>query len=204
MPKRKAVKQLEREDSELTPPPDGLLDELPADTNGTTNGTSTPGKKRKIKQEVVNEEEKTPKKAARTKKSKVKVEIEEEDDAEAGADETSKTKTKRKAVKKEVKEEGAEDDADEAKPEKKKRQSKADKEADMISNPLAARTIGHKLFIGAHVSASGGQSYITISCKHMLRTYRRPQLHLEQCPHWSQCFRPLPQIATKVGKSRPL
>jgi len=41
-------------------------------------------------------------------------------------------------------------------PTKKKRKSKAEKEAEKIMYPLAARTVGHSLYIGAHVSSAGG------------------------------------------------
>lgn len=175
MPKRKAVKQLEREDSELTPPPEGLLDNAAAVT------TSSPGKKRKIlKEEAVAVEETSPKRtrrattttrtaAAKKKgKSTAKVEIEEEEEAKAGADAspTTKAKTQRRSrsikgdAKEDIREQGDDDDNNEQQskiPEKKKRQSKAaDKSADMLSPPLAARTTGHKLLLGAHVSASGG------------------------------------------------
>ncbi|KAI5363695.1 putative AP endonuclease 2, xylose isomerase-like, TIM barrel domain-containing protein [Septoria linicola] len=163
-PKRKAVMQLKREDSELTPPPEDLADAKPVTTKVAVNGSS-PGKKRKVKKEVVEggekDKEDTPKKkkAMRERATKVKVEAEvaqePETDANAGADETPKSKGKRKAVKKEAKAEDDGEDGD-VKTVKKKRQSKADKEADLIMNPLAARTVGHKLFIGAHVSASGG------------------------------------------------
>lgn len=46
------------------------------------------------------------------------------------------------------------------KPAKKKRKTKEEKEAEAM--PLAARTVGHKLFIGAHVSSAGGQYYAHI------------------------------------------
>lgn len=41
------------------------------------------------------------------------------------------------------------------KPAKKKRKTKEEKEAENM--PVAARTVGHKLYIGAHVSSAGGQ-----------------------------------------------
>ncbi|GIZ48666.1 hypothetical protein CKM354_001171700 [Cercospora kikuchii] len=163
MPKRRAAKQLEREVSDFPPPPDVLLDTKLEEPNGAINGL-IPGKKRKVKTKVEDTEqeivEKSPKKLSRARKTRVKLEAEAEDEDEdvaAGAEKTPKSKTKSStAVKKEgqVKEE-IEENGD-TKTVKKKRQSKADKEAEMVANPLSARTIGHKLFIGAHVSASGG------------------------------------------------
>lgn len=192
MPKRKAVKQLEREDADLTPPPDGLLETKSEEPNGTVNGL-TPSKKRKVKTKVEDTEqeivEKSPKKLVRARKTKFKVEApaeeEEDDDIAAGAEKTPKAKAKgRTAAKKEVQVKEEIEGNGDTKTAKKKRQSKADKEAEMVANPLSARTIGHKLFIGAHVSASGGQS-ANFKVLYMLKVDRRPQFDPEQCTHWS-------------------
>lgn len=85
-----------------------------------------------------------------SKKRKVKADAvpKAEDDATVGA-----SKPKRKAAKKEVKEESGGDD-DEEKKVTRKRKTKEEKEAEAM--PLAARTVGHKLFLGAHVSSAGG------------------------------------------------
>ena len=40
---------------------------------------------------------------------------------------------------------------------KRKRKSKAEKEAELVEMALAARSVGHKLYIGAHVSSAGGR-----------------------------------------------
>ena len=199
MPKRKAVKQLEREDSGLTPPPDGLLDTKPEEPNGPVNRLTT--KVEDTEQEIV---ENSPKKAVRTRKTKVKVEAEAEDDDDddvaAGAEKTPKAKAKgRTAVKKEVQVKEETEGNGDIKTVKKKRQSKADKEAEMVANPLSARTIGHKLFIGAHVSASGGQS-ADFKVLYKLKVDRRPQFDPEQCTHWSQCVRPFLEVSAKMGE----
>lgn len=51
--------------------------------------------------------------------------------------------------------------AEEQKPPKRaaptKRKSKAEQEAELVEMPLAQRTLGQKLNIGAHVSAAGGE-----------------------------------------------
>lgn len=46
---------------------------------------------------------------------------------------------------------------------KKKRKTKEEKEAEAM--PLAARTVGHKLYVGAHVSASGGEKIYGSLCR---------------------------------------
>lgn len=94
-----------------------------------------------------------PKVPANNASKKRKVEEEEdivkaEEDAIEGA-----PKPKRKAAKKQVKEEAEEDDGEEKKVSR-KRKTKEEKEAEAM--PLQARTVGHKLFIGAHVSSAGG------------------------------------------------
>lgn len=85
-----------------------------------------------------------------SKKRKVKVEVTTkiEEDVVEGA-----PKPKRKAVKKAAKED-SDEDGEEKKKVSRKRKTKEEREAEEM--PLAARTIGHKLFIGAHVSSAGG------------------------------------------------
>ena len=107
------------------------------------------------------------KKSARKKTQKRKVKVEEEADEEAQA---KRGKNRKLEVKEE---ETAELDGDGEvveKISKRKRKTKEEKEAEAM--PLAARTVGHKLFIGAHVSSAGGQ-YCT---RRHLRSYRtRPK-----------------------------
>lgn len=83
-----------------------------------------------------------------------------------------------------------------------KRKTKEEKEAEAM--PLAARTVGHKLFIGAHVSASGGQwagsdsSYR--SCTSAEHVSRRTKFGRKQCAYRCQRLCPLPQVAAKMGQ----
>jgi AP endonuclease-1 len=68
----------------------------------------------------------------------------------------------------EVKEEAKEEDNDgkaTEKPVKKKRKTKEEKEAEAM--PLAARTVGHKLFVGAHVSSAGGIQNAPLNSVHI-------------------------------------
>lgn len=87
------------------------------------------------------------------------------------------TKTRKKRV---VKNEAVKGEADEdisdgkpAKAVKKKRKTKEQKAAEAM--PLAARTTATKLFIGAHVSASGGMYRFPLTyCYKKLKSIRRP------------------------------
>lgn len=168
MPKRKAVQASIVDDSDLSPPPNDLDEGAAAlaNANADLDSTTQPTKKRKTASSIVQSETITPtangtvattqKRAVRTRK--VKTEPEEEaafSSEEAPRPTPKKRQPKAKVVKKEEAEEGEE--LAEEKPVKKKRKTKEEKEAEAM--PLSARTIGHKLFIGAHVSSAGGQSF---------------------------------------------
>ena len=168
MPKRKAVQAPIADDSDLSPPPNDLTEGAAAlaNVNADLNSTAQPTKKRKTTSSIVKSETIKPttngtvatiqKRAVRNRK--VKTEPEEEaasSSEEAPRPTPKKRQPKAKVVKKEEAEE-AEELAEE-KPVKKKRKTKEEKEAEAM--PLSARTIGHKLFIGAHVSSAGGQSF---------------------------------------------
>jgi outer membrane biosynthesis protein TonB len=119
--------------------------------------------KKEVKEEDDNEEAKLAPKRQPRKKVVVK---EEDEDGEAEVKEDLKPAPKKQPRKKKVavKEETTEADGDEpaavANPAAKKRKTKEEKEAEAM--PLTARTIGHKLFIGAHVSSAGGQYFFRI------------------------------------------
>jgi len=141
-----------------------------------------------IKQEVKEEEDKevkpTPKRQPR-KKVAIKA---EEEEREADEPEDSKPAPKKQPRKKAVKQEATEEDGDNtatAKPAKKKRKTKEEKEAEAM--PLAARTIGHKLFIGAHVSSAGGQYFFRIQLNTVHHT-QHPHNHLFLSPCQSSSF----------------
>lgn len=157
------------DDSDLSPPPNHLdagaaaLANVKADPDSTT----PPTKKRKTASSIAKPETvtqtvngtlaTTQKRTARARK--VKPEPEEEESAfsseEAPKPTPKERQTKAKAAKKEEAE--GEEELAKEKPAKKKRKTKEEKEAEAM--PLSARTIGHKLFIGAHVSSAGGQSF---------------------------------------------
>jgi AP endonuclease-1 len=92
----------------------------------------------------------------------IKKEVKDEED-----EDEVKPAPKKPRKKFEVKKEASKVDGDKtapaaavAKQAKTKRKTKEEKEAEAM--PLAARTIGHKLFIGAHVSSAGGQYFFRI------------------------------------------
>ncbi|GAJ14755.1 unnamed protein product, partial [marine sediment metagenome] len=175
-PKRKIVQETSI-DSELSPPPDELLDNVQAvaGANGRA-GDERPTKKRRTKKtttsiaaaEEPTKSEQSPAKSGKKPliKQKVKVEVEEETVEEAA--ETGEAVPKKGRSSKAKVEVEAEVDENGEMIEKKvkvKRKSKADKERELVEMPLAARTVGHKLLIGAHVSAAGGRYRIALySC----------------------------------------
>lgn len=191
MPKRKLAKEPSAEASDLSPPPDDLLDseQAVAGANGHAE-EERPGKRRRakpIKAEVAeaataldaDEPAEKPVKK-RTRKQKVKVEVEEEASVDEQAADQDSAPKKRRTRKKEVKEEEEEVDQDGnavEKKVKKKRKTKAEKEAELVDMPLAARTAGHKLFIGAHVSAAGGSFSLHSSVKRQMLNIMRVGVH---------------------------
>lgn len=168
MPKRKAVQAPIADDSDLSSPPNDLDEGAAAlvNVNADLDSTTQLTKKRKTASSIVKSETTTPTtngtvattqtRAARNRK----VKTEPEDEADFSPEEAprpipKKRQSKAKVVKKEEADE--KEELAEEKPVKKKRKTKEEKEAEAM--PLSARTIGHKLFIGAHVSSAGGQSF---------------------------------------------
>ncbi|MCJ1313639.1 hypothetical protein MMC25_007318 [Agyrium rufum] len=99
-------------------------------------------------EEIVEDIDVTPKKAKRGKKV---IAVEQEEERIDGVEESPKKTQRKRKVTEFEKDNGTEESAQ--KP-KRHRKSKEEKEAEMI--PLAARTAGLKMFIGAHVSGAGG------------------------------------------------
>ncbi|KAK3709994.1 DNA-(apurinic or apyrimidinic site) lyase [Vermiconidia calcicola] len=183
MPKRKATRKIVEEDSDLSPPPDDLLKEEEPVANGANAKATKKSRKRKVQvEDDVDEEPKA--KSTRVKKQKVQVKEEESAETETKAKGGRKRKVEVKteaAVETDVKpkkgkkrkaevEEGDTGEAEdgdktvEKKP-KRKRKTKEEKEAEAM--PIAARTIGHKLLIGAHVSSAGGVHNSIVNCVHI-------------------------------------
>jgi AP endonuclease-1 len=159
----------------------GVAEKAVAPTSGKLARTS---KGRTVKKEVKDEDEDeedvkpTPKRQPR-KKVAVKEE-DEEVEAEAIGDlkpAPKKQPRKKAAVKKETAEADG-DDTSIAKPAKAKRKTKEEKEAEAM--PLAARTIGHKLFIGAHVSSAGGQYFFRIQLYSIMHDSPKTRILLSQ------------------------
>lgn len=135
-------------------------------TGGTNERGRTGSATREVKQEVENNDiaiTKTPKKGG----SRVKIqtvsakEEQREEEGVAAVQSTPKKARKRKVAN----EEEAEQAHDEPTPKKvkSKRKTKEEKEAEAM--PLAARSTGLRMFIGAHVSgAKGGSSGPAVVC----------------------------------------
>lgn len=134
-------------------------------TKSEANGEVAPPNQKKDKTktrkgaEVKEEEsgspanETTPKRRQR-RATEVKQAIKEED-SEADEEIAKPAPKGRKAKVSAAKQESGDQEKATEKPATKKRKTKEEKEAEAM--PLAARTVGHKLFIGAHVSSAGGQ-----------------------------------------------
>ena len=134
----------------------------------TNEETPSPTHNTLVKETVAKAEEVTPRSSKIKLESKVevngvaeKVTVKEEVEQIETPAKKAPTKSPKKAAKKTTKVEAiveevvkGEAPADAAKPTKRKRKTKEEKEAEMI--PLAARTQGLKMFVGAHVSGAGG------------------------------------------------
>jgi AP endonuclease-1 len=168
-PKRKVIEESSVDGSS------GLSSPLSHDLDQTSEEQKpTAAKKRRvaqaskgntIKTENKEEKEEAEVKPAPTRQTRKRVAVKAEEE-EGGAEEPEDLKPapkKQPRKKVAVKEEATGADGDDtaiAKPTKTKRKTKEEKEAEAM--PLAARTIGHKLFIGAHVSSAGGQYFFRI------------------------------------------
>jgi AP endonuclease-1 len=143
MARRKAAVKAEvAEDSDLSPPPNGLLEDgavVNEKNEKVTSGaaTSTTEKSRKRNAKFVDEEVEDGSKASSKRGKRRKVSPEEGEEAVEPEVSGEAVKGRKKA--------------------KGKRKTKEEQKADAM--PLAARTVGHKLLIGAHVSGAGGRCY---------------------------------------------
>lgn len=151
MPRARKTRAVSEDSSALSPPASDASDTAP--TKATSNGTRGSKRKRQVKAEVNYQEadeddveEEAPAKKTRQRKA---TKVEEEEEVQASPKKTKRTKKTVQAVEPEA----ADGQSAASKP-KAKRKTKEEKEAEAM--PLAARTLGHKLFIGAHVSSAGG------------------------------------------------
>ena len=102
---------------------------------------------------------------------------------ETGKDEASPTKAKSKTK---VKEDEEVQEGEEA-PKKIKRKRKTKEEKDLEAMPLAVRTDGLRMFVGAHVSGAKGRSlsvYIASVELRLLLESRSPQFSLKLRSYW--------------------
>ena len=207
MPKRRATSVIKEDDSSLTPPPDDLLGATLENYAGDGSPESEPPtKKRKatrvpkgtdIPEPGVSQKPKSGRR--KTKVVTVKSELVEE-----VVDAPDATPKKRRSRKQEVKVDEAQLHADvtEIKQQvKSKRKSKAQKERELVDMPLAARTVGSKLLIGAHVSAAGGSlDALFGACKMCAEVRRRSPSSAQLCSYWRKRFCVIHQITTQVRK----
>ena len=122
-------------------------------TKVSTNRVGQASNKVKTEQEsLVAEQEDTPKRSKRT--TKIKVESAEDQEEEVATPKKSKKRTKKEVV--EVKQEAEEAGEEGEDPSKKKRRRKTKEEKEAEAMPLAARTMGLRMFLGAHVSSAKG------------------------------------------------
>jgi AP endonuclease-1 len=151
--------------SKAMPPSEdsSLLSSAPEDNtleDSVIPTTSTGARGTKRKRQVKTQDEEQEGKVAPVKKTRQRkpVKLQEEVDEEEQEEEAPK-KTKRPNKK-------AEATTDDTKPNvTRKRKTKDEKEAEAM--PLATRTAGHKLFIGAHVSSAGGVSNAVQNAVHI-------------------------------------
>nr|OQO30125.1 hypothetical protein B0A51_02865 [Rachicladosporium sp. CCFEE 5018] len=184
MPKRKTVPDPSDEDSGLSSAPENIDESASLVVNAGSAISPPPAKKRKttvkskiVKREIIEGDAiaggtpagAKPKRKAAAKKVKAEV-VEtaiEEETVEGAADASETPKVKKRSTKKAaIIFETKPDEDGEAKPKVvRKRKTKEEKEAEAM--PLAARTIGHRLFIGAHISSAGGVQNAPVNSVHI-------------------------------------
>ena len=133
--------------------------------------TDQSGRKNSATQEVQQEalnNEIAPTKAPKKGRNRVKAKITpaEEEKEEEGKGDKVKEGTPKKVRKRRAanQEEGAEQAHDAPTPKKVKRPRKTKEEKEAEAMPLAARSIGLNMFVGAHVSGAKGRLLVAISC----------------------------------------
>ncbi|KAK0786379.1 DNA-(apurinic or apyrimidinic site) lyase [Friedmanniomyces endolithicus] len=177
MPRRKVVEETS-EESELSPPPVDLLNgvQAVAGANGhTEDGEDRPKKKRKTKETTnageaglsVGGDELVPSGPVKRRAVKRKVKEEVEVDAVTEDRKVAPKKSRPRKQQKEVEAQVNESEEIVERKVKVKRKSKAEKERELTEMPLATRTVGHKLLIGAHVSAAGGVHQAILNSVHI-------------------------------------
>ncbi|KAI4722319.1 AP endonuclease [Aureobasidium sp. EXF-10727] len=153
MPRSTRARVSRQDSSDLSPAPEPIAIEAASDA---TRGSK---RKRQLNQDTtedVEEEEELEEKPAPVKKARQRKTVKVDQAISPPPAKRANKSTKSTAVIEETNEaEITAADAQETKTKVvRKRKTKEEKEAEAM--PLAARTLGHKLFIGAHVSAAGG------------------------------------------------
>ena len=187
---RKEVKQETKDTQERDPRVEetsakakraGIVEEDQEPAKSQIDGDSPKTVKRKRVVKVKEEEEETEVSKPSPKKIKRKKAPEVEAEGIVG-NEASPTKARRK-----TKVKGAEEDVEEGedgqKKTKRKRKTKEEKELEAM--PIAARTDGLRMFIGAHVSGAKGRSFLTYIATIALRLSTNSGVHnsVTNCVH---------------------
>ena len=154
-------------------------EQVPADPQINGEDPKAAKRKRTVKAEKAEIElgEPSPKKTKRKKDTEVEVEVDEN-----VVDEASPKKAARKTK---VKEEEEEVEEGEEGQKKTKRKRKTKEERELEAMPLAARTDGLRMFIGAHVSGAKGRSFSMYIAPVELRLFNHLGVHnsVTNCVH---------------------
>ena len=171
-----------------------------SEANGTANKLTERGKSAVKKEAIVSDESEaktatkaSPKASRKRKVVEYKEEEPIEDESKPISVEKPTARSKNKLEKTNKAAIKEEKDEKEAKPSKRPRKTKEEKEAENM--PLAARTVGHKMFVGAHVSSAGGVQNAVMNSVHIganafalflksQRKWANPPLADDQCSNW--------------------
>ena len=165
-------------------------DQKPADPQVDGGGSKTIKRKKvvKVEEEEAGVGEPVPKKIKRKEVTEAEIDEIVEDDA-------SPKKAKRKTKVKEEDEEIQEGEGGQ-KIIKRKRKTKTKAEKELEAMPLAVRTDGLRMFIGAHVSGAKGWSFRRYIASVELRLFfesRNPQFSHKLRAHWVNNFQIIPK-----------
>ena len=167
--------------------------EPPTKVSNNAGKASNKTKTRDEKENVVVKQETSPKRTKRT--TKIKVETTEIEEEEVATPKKSRKRTKKKTPEVEQEAEEAGEGGKDQPKKKRRRKTKEEKEAEAM--PLAARTTGLRMFLGAHVSsAKGGLQPISIPGRfnhvYSVRVGLKSMFRSAQCSHQLRAHRVTP------------
>lgn len=122
-------------------------------TKSSTNSTGHESNRTKVEEEeAIVEQEDRPKRTKRT--TKIKVEIAQDEEEAVATPKKSRKRTQKETLEVTQEAEVVGEDGEDSPKKKRRRKTKEEKEAEAM--PLAARTTGLRMFLGAHVSSAKG------------------------------------------------